>query len=250
MTLEGKSALVTGGSRGIGRAICVRLAREGAYVIVHYGADRAAAEATVRDIHTAGGSATAVQAVLGGSETDREARELIERASSSTGKLDILVNNVGIVGPRNGIEAADADGLHRVFALNTITPFFVTKHSLGRLSDNGRIINISAHFTDSAAQADLIGYSMSKAAIDAFTRTLAKQLGARGITVNAVAPGVVDTDMNSDWLGSMRGFVAELSPLGRVADPDDVADVVAFLAGDDSRWLTGERIEASGGALL
>src|SRR5699024_4956063 len=145
MTLEGKSALVTGGSRGIGRAICVRLAREGAYVIVHYGADRAAAEATVRDIHTAGGSATAVQAVLGGSETDREARELIERASSSTGKLDILVNNVGIVGPRNGIEAADADGLHRVFALNTITPFFVTKHSLGRLSDNGRIINISAH---------------------------------------------------------------------------------------------------------
>lgn len=250
MRLNDKTALVTGGGRGIGREISRRLAADGAHVVVHYGFDEAAARATVTAIREAGGRADALGAALGGPDIEREAAALWEGFDAITGRLDILVNNAGTAEGRGTIDTVDADGLTRLIAVNTLAPFFVTKLALPRISDGGRIVNVSTHLTRGAAQPDLIGYAMSKGAIDVFTATLGKQLGERGITVNAVAPGVVDTDMNAGWLAHAREMVAGLSPLGRVAEPSDIGDVVGFLASDDSRWITGQRIDTSGGALL
>ena len=138
----------------------------------------------------------------------------------------------------------------RLFAINVKAMFFLTQALLPRLSDSGRVINLSSNLTRGSAEGYLAAYAMTKAAVDAFTLALAKDLGPRGITVNAVAPGVVDTDMNAGWLGQeqARAFVSALSPLGRVAETGDIAGIVAFLASSDSGWLTGQWIEASGGA--
>lgn len=250
MRLNDKSALVTGGGRGIGREISRRLAADGAHVVVHYGSNEAAAQATVTAIRETGGRADLLGAVLGGPDVEQDAAALWEGFDAITGRLDILVNNAGTAEGRGTIDTVDADGLTRLIAVNTLAPFFVTKLALPRISDGGRIVNVSTHLTRGAAQPDLIGYAMSKGAIDVFTATLGKQLGERGITVNAVAPGVVDTDMNAGWLAHAREMVAGLSPLGRVAEPSDIGDVVGFLASDDSRWITGQRIDTSGGALL
>ncbi len=250
MTLEGRTALVTGGGRGIGQAISQRLAAEGAHVVVHYGSNRLAAQATATAIQEAGGLAETLGAALGEHDIEHEAIALFERFDAITDRLDILVNNAGIADGGGRIESLEIDSLTRLMAVNTLAPVFVTKLALPRISDGGRIVNVSSHLTQGAAQPDLIGYAMSKGATDVFTATLAKQLGGRGITVNAVAPGVVDTDMNAAWLDGARDMVAGLSPLGRVAQPSDIGDVVAFLASDDSRWITGQHIDTSGGALL
>lgn len=250
MTLRGRTALVTGGGRGIGQAISRRLAADGAHVVVHYGSNEQSAQATATAIREAGGRADVLGAPLGGHDIEEEAAALWKGFDAITDRLDILVNNAGIADGRGTIETVDAGSLTRLVAVNTLAPFFVTKLALPRISEGGRIVNVSTHLTQGAAQADLIGYAMTKGAIDVFTATLGKQLGERGITVNAVAPGVVDTDMNAAWLDHARDMVAELSPLGRVAEPSDIGDVVAFLASDDSRWITGQHIDASGGALL
>ncbi|MFE7663196.1 SDR family oxidoreductase [Streptomyces celluloflavus] len=251
--LGGRTALVTGGSRGIGRAISERLARDGARVAVHYGHDEAAAEETVAAIEAAGGRAFTVHAELGvpgGAEALWSAFD-----ARSDGRLDILVNNAGTAGAREPISGTTEAEFDRVFALNTKAPFFVTRSALSRLRDGGRIINTSTGLTHGAAMPELIAYSMTKGAIDVFTATLAKELGPRGITVNAVAPGVVDTDMNADWLrgeenAGAREAVRAMSPLGRIADATDIGDIVAFLASDDSRWVTGQWIDATGGSFL
>ncbi|MFG2096097.1 SDR family oxidoreductase [Streptomyces sp. NPDC048612] len=254
--LDGKTALVTGGSRGIGRAVSERLAREGARVGVHYGSDGAAAEETVTAIEAAGGRAFAVRAELGvPGDTDALWAEFDKQAEG----LDILVNNAGINKAVDGtlkrIEAVTAEDFDRLFAVNTKAPFFLTQQALPRLRDGGRIINTSTGLTRGAAKPELIAYAMAKGAIDVFTSTLAKELGPRGITVNAVAPGAVNTDMNAGWLrgaanAAARQWVSEISPLGRVAEATDIGDIVAFLASDDSRWVTGQWIDATGGALL
>lgn len=250
MELTGRTALVTGGGRGIGRAISQRLAGQGAHVVVHYGVDDEAAAAAVQTIRGTGGRADLLRAPLGGPDPENDAAELWEAFDSIAGGVDIVVNNAGIADARGTIESVDPEDLGRLIRVNFLAPFFVTKLALPRLRDGGRIVNVSAHLTRGAAQPDLIGYAMTKGAIDVFTATLAKQLGVRGITVNAVAPGVVDTDMNAGWLDHARDLVSRLSPLGRVAEPADVADVVAFLASDASRWITGQRVDTSGGALL
>jgi 3-oxoacyl-[acyl-carrier protein] reductase len=250
MKLGGKTALVTGGGRGIGQAISRRLAAEGAHVLVHYGSNQQAAQATATAIQESGGRADVLGAALGGHDIEQDAAALWERFDAITDRLDILVNNAGIADGRGTIDTVDADGLTRLMAVNALAPFFVTKLALPRISDGGRIVNVSTHLTQGAAQPDLIGYAMTKGAIDVFTATLGKQLGERGITVNAVAPGVVDTDMNAAWLDHARDMVAGLSPLSRVAEPSDIGDVVVFLASDDSRWVTGQHIDTSGGALL
>ncbi|MFI6577401.1 SDR family oxidoreductase [Nocardiopsis sp. NPDC050513] len=248
--LRGRTALVTGGGRGIGRAVSRRLAAEGARVVVHYGGARAAAEETVAEITSVGGDAVAIAARFGDDAPEDEAEALWTAVDKAVDGVDVLVNNAGVADVRGTIEDTTPDGLRRMLALNTVAPFFVTRAGLSRLRDGGRIVNVSTHLTRGAAQPDLIAYAMSKGAVDVFTATLAKQLGPRGITVNAVAPGVVDTDMNAAWLDGARATVAAFSPLGRVAEPADVSDIVAFLASDDSRWVTGQRIDASGGALL
>jgi 3-oxoacyl-[acyl-carrier protein] reductase len=250
MKLSGKTALVTGGGRGIGHEISRRLGAAGAHVVVHYGVNEEAARATAAAIQESGGRADVLGASLGGTDVEQDAAVLWEGFDAITDRLDILVNNAGIADGRGTIDTVDADSLTRLIAVNTLAPFFVTKLALPRISDGGRIINVSTHLTRGAAQPDLIGYAMTKGAIDVFTAFLGKQLGERDITANAVAPGVVDTDMNAAWLDHARESVAGLSPLGRVAEPSDVADIVGFLASDDSRWVTGQRIDASGGALL
>lgn len=250
MRLEGKTALVTGGSRGIGAAITRRLATDGARVLVHYGSHAEAAEWTAAAVRRAGGWADTIEAQFGQGDPEAGARDLWERVDAVVSGIDILVNNAGIADPRGPIETIDPAGLDRLWAVNAAAPFFVTQQGLARISDGGRIVNVSTHLTQGAAQPDLVAYTMTKAAIDAFTAALAKQLGPRGITVNAVAPGPVDTEMNAGWLDAAREMVASLSPFGRVAEASDVADIVAFLSCQDSRWVTGQHIDASGGALL
>ncbi|WP_327224645.1 SDR family oxidoreductase [Streptomyces platensis] len=254
--LSGKTALVTGGGRGIGRAISERLAREGARVGVHYGRDATAAKETVSAIEATGGQAFALQAELG---VPGDAEALWAAFDAQAEGLDILVNNAGINKAVDGtlkrIDAVTAEDFDALFAVNTKAPFFITQQALPRLRDGGRIINTSTGLTRGAAKPELIAYAMTKGAIDVFTSTLAKDLGPRGITVNAVAPGPVNTDMNAGWLrgednAAARQQVSGISPLGRVADPIDIGDIVAFLASDDSRWVTGQWIDATGGALL
>ncbi|UGT38905.1 SDR family oxidoreductase [Nocardia yamanashiensis] len=247
--LTGKTALVTGSGRGIGRAIAERLGRDGARVGVHYNGNDAAAEETVAAVEAAGGQAFAFAAPLG---VPGDAEALWAAFDAHADGLDILVNNAGTDGIREPIGGTDEESFDRVFAINTKAPFFVTKLGLDRLRDGGRIVNVSTGLTKGGHMTSLIAYTMTKSAIDSLTSILAKELGARGITVNAVAPGAIDTDMNADWLRTPEGqsATAALSPLNRVGQPADVADIVGFLASDDSRWVTGQWIDATGGALL
>lgn len=247
--LTGKTALVTGGARGIGRAIALRLAADGARVGVHYGASADAAGRVVGEIETAGGSAFAAGGAL---DAPGAAARLWSAVDRHTNGIDILVNNAGILGRRIPYHEVDEGTFDEVFAVNAKAPFFVVQEGLTRLRDGGRIVNISTSFTHGSRLPDLLPYAMSKAAVDAFTATLAKALGPRAITVNAVGPGATNTDMNAARLATAEGraAIASRSPLGRVAEPADVADVVAFLASDDARWVTGQWIDATGGALL
>ncbi|MER7007176.1 SDR family oxidoreductase [Dactylosporangium sp. NPDC000555] len=246
--LAGKTALVTGGSRGIGRAIAERLARDGARVGVHYGNNEAAAKETASAIEAAGGQTFTVQAELG---VPADAETLWAVFDTQADGLDILVNNAGVLGDQAEIQSVTESGFDRVFAVNTRAPFFITQHGLPRLRDGGRIINISTMLTRGFAMPRSIAYAMSKGALDVLTTMLAKQLGPRGITVNTVAPGVIDTDMHQGRLvGDALAWLSSLSPMGRVGTPEDVADTVAFLASGDSRWITGQWIDASGGTLL
>ncbi|GAA2770025.1 SDR family oxidoreductase [Nonomuraea dietziae] len=247
-TLTGKTALVTGASRGIGRAIATRLAREGARVAVHYGGNHAAAKDTVAAIEASGGRAFAVHAELG---APGDAEALWAAFDAHADGLDILVNNAGILDDQNEIDGVTREGLERLFAVNTTAPFLITQQALPRLRDGGRIITVGTMLTRGAAMPRAIDYAMSKAALDVMTVALAKQLGPRGITVNLVAPGVIDTDMHQGRLvGEALTWLSSQTPLGRLGTPQDVADTVAFLASDDSRYVTGHRLDVSGGTTM
>jgi NAD(P)-dependent dehydrogenase (short-subunit alcohol dehydrogenase family) len=253
-TLAGKVALVTGGSRGIGRAISERLARDGALVAVHFGRDAEAATSTVKAIETAGGQAFAVQAELGvpgdvATLFGRLDAELQRRAGST--HLDIVVNNAGIASMLE-LEQTTPAAFDELFAVNTRAPFFITQAAAERMGDGGRIITISSGATHRALP-NLLAYAMSKASVDVMGLTLAKALAPRGITVNTVAPGLIDTDMNAGWLHASQEAEdqgAAMSAFNRVGQPADVADVVAFVASDDARWVTGQYLDATGGSLL
>jgi 3-oxoacyl-[acyl-carrier protein] reductase len=250
--LDGRTALVTGGSRGIGRSISLRLAGEGALVAVHYGSNAVAAKETVALIESAGGRAFAIRAELG-AEGDAAALwaafdEGLERHGDRPG-LDILVNNAGITVPKRIADVTGAD-YDRVFAVNVRAPFFIVQQGLDRLRDGGRIIGISSGATRVAFPA-IIAYSMTKGALDTLTLTLAKELGARGITVNSVSPGIVDTDINPTLKDPrVRAQYAALSVFNQVGEPAHIADVVAFVASDDARWVTGQNLDATGGTHL
>ncbi|WP_431036696.1 SDR family oxidoreductase [Streptomyces sp. P6-2-1] len=245
--LDGTTALVTGGGRGIGRGIAERLGRDGARVAVHYGYDEGAAKETVAAIEAAGGSAFTVHAPLGGAgDADRLWTEFDRLADG----LDILVNNAGI-GTSDAYEDIDEAAYDRLFAVNTKAPFFLTRAGLGRLRDGGRIVNVSTGLTRNAMMPHLVAYSMTKAALEVLTRDLARVVGPRGITVNTVAPGIIATDNTAPILATeeQRAGAAALSALGRVGRPADIGDVVAFLASDEARWITGAWIDATGGSV-
>src|SRR4051794_8349013 len=246
--LEGRTALVTGASRGIGRGIAERLGRDGARVAVHYGRNETAAKETVAAIEAAGGSAFAIGVELG---RPGDAEALWEEFDRHAEGLDILVNNAGIgnTRPIEEIEEAEYD---RVFAVNVKAPFFIVKHGMARLRDGGRVINISSGLARTAVMPDNMAYAMTKGALDVLSRDLSKVLGARRITVNSVAPGIIDTDNTYERLHGTEGGwdrAAAISALGGVGETADVADVVAFLASDASRWVTGSWVDATGGSL-
>lgn len=251
-TLTGKTALVTGGGRGIGRAISERLGRDGALVAVHYGNNERAAAATAESITADGGHAFVVGAPLG---RPGDAQALWAAFDAAVGNhadttgVDIVVNNAGTV-IYGTIDSVGEDDFDLVFAVNAKAPFFIVKHGAGRLRDGGRVINISSGASRVASPLT-IAYSMTKGAINALTRTLALELAPRGITVNSVEPGIVRTDI-APWLADeqMSAQAAAWSAFNRIGAPDDIADVVAFLASPDSRWVTGQFIDASGGLLL
>ncbi|MGI5170066.1 SDR family oxidoreductase [Spirillospora sp. CA-253888] len=247
--LTGRTALVTGASRGIGQAIATRLAANGALVVVHFGTDADGAAATVGAIERAGGTAFAVKAELG---VDGDAETLF--AGVETGlagrPLDILVNNAAAApgGPIGATTRAEFDHL---FAVNVRAPYFIVQRALPLLRDGGRIITISSVATRMANPAQT-SFAMTKGAVETMSMTLANELGARGITVNAVAPGATRTATNGAVFEApgLAEHIAGSTALDRLGGADDVADVVAFLASDAARWITGQVIDASGGLFL
>ncbi len=241
-----RTALVTGASRGLGRAIATRLAADGALVAVHYGSNRDAALATVAAIEDAGGQAFPVEADLGRDDgVDLLHAGLTEGLAGRP--LDVLVNNAAMYG--GGMETS-AEEFDRVFRVNVRAPFLITQRLLPLLRDGGRIVNISSGVTWFAVPE--VVYAMTKGALNALGRSLANLVGDRGITVNTVSPGITDTDMNA-WLDEVpraRQGVADNVALGRVGVPADIADAVAFFASADGRWVTGQVLEVNGGLFL
>ncbi|MEU2833306.1 SDR family oxidoreductase [Streptomyces lavendulae] len=249
--LAGRTALVTGSSRGMGRAAAIRLAEEGALVAVHYTSDGAAAEEVVASVEKDGGRAFAIRAELG-VPGDVESlfgaleADLLERTGSTD--LHILVNNAGVMG---GVGPADItpDQFDRIFAVNAKAPFFLIQRALRNMPDGGRIINISSGLTR-FANPDEIAYAMSKGALEQLALHYAKALGPRGITINSVAPGITRNGNPVFDIPEAVEQMASLSAFNRVGEPEDVADVVAFLATDEARWITGSFVDATGGTLL
>ena len=238
-----KTAIVTGASRGIGSGIAKRLAQDGVQVVVNYSRSAEAAKQVVTSIMEQGGTAFAIQADAADLE---QIRVLFTQTEERFGALDILVNNAGIVTP-NGITAITPEEYEQQFALNVRGVLFATQEAARRMSNGGRIINI----TSGAATAcpPMMGvYNASKAAVDAFTKTFAVELGSRQITVNSVAPGTTESEMLRGLMpdDALPGILAS-TPLGRLGTPEDIADVVAFLASEQARWITGQVIGVSGG---
>ncbi|WP_242883331.1 SDR family oxidoreductase [Actinomadura litoris] len=248
--LDGKVALVTGGSRGIGRGIAERLGRDGALVALTYAQASKEADEVVERIRANGGEAFAIQAEFG---QRGDAARLWEAFDAQTPRpgVDIVVNNAAR-GSNQDLASVTEEEFDKVFAVNVRTPFFIIQEAVERMRDGGRIINISSGATR-LAMPNIIAYAPTKSAVDNLTLHLAKLLGPRGITANSVAPGFVDTDMNADWLRNDEeawARSAAISALGRVGEPRDIADIVAFLASDDARWITGQVIDATGGSLI
>lgn len=245
--LEGKAALVTGGSRGIGRAICLELARQGARVGVNYNSNAALAEEVVASIVASGGEAFAIQGDV--AEPDA-ATAMVKATVERFGGLDILVNNAGIT--RDGLlmrmSDEDWDAVHRT---NLRGAFLVTRAAMRPMlrARGGRIINITSvvGVMGNAGQAN---YAAAKAGLIGFTRSVAREVASRGITVNAVAPGFINTDIITSMTEQATAAVMGQIPLGRIAEPEEVAPVVAFLASDGAGYITGQCIHVDGGMVM
>jgi 3-oxoacyl-[acyl-carrier protein] reductase len=244
-TLDGKGALVTGGSRGIGRAIVKRLASDGATVVFSFARDQTAADRMAGEVADAGGRAFAVRADQGSLD---DLRRLCAAADEHLDGLDIVVCNAGSVEP-TPIDEVTQDLYDRYMAINARGPFFLIQHAGRTLRDGGRIICISTGNTRMHAPGIAL-YTGAKGAIEHFTAVAALEFGRRGITANAVAPGCTDTDLlRSANPGETFEDVMAETALHRLGQPDDIARVVAFLAGPDSGWVTGQVVRVDGGLL-
>ena len=242
MVAREKVAIVTGASRGIGRAVAERLGRDGASVVVGYRANEEAAEDVVGTIAASGGRALAVRADVGVAE---DVRALWGSARAEFGGVDVVVNNAA-AGSGAPIEYVTEEDFDRLVAVNLKGVFVSSQEAARHLRDGGRVINLSAGLPADAIP--FLGvYGATKAGVEVLTRSLAHQLGPRGITVNAVAPGPTDTDMLAPAARENLDALTSRTPLRRLGRPDDIADVVAFLAGDDARWVTGQTVHANGG---
>jgi NAD(P)-dependent dehydrogenase (short-subunit alcohol dehydrogenase family) len=252
--LSGKTALVTGASRGIGRAVAIRLGREGALVAVHYGSTRSGAEEVVREIEAAGGRAFTVRAdIRSVAEIAAMFETLDAELQTRTGstEIDILVNNAGVGTGMMGFAETDEEAFDYLVDINFKGFFFVCKHAIPRIREGGRVVNISSDSTR-GANAGLAAYAASKTPINSLTLSLASLLGPRQIAVNALLPGLVETDLTEQLVNDpqmVKRLVSDVA-LGRVGQPTDIANAVALLVSPDSGWITGQLIQASGGAKL
>lgn len=244
--LTGQVAVVTGASKGIGAEIARNLAAEGASVVVNYASSKAGADKVVSDITKAGGKAVAVK---GDVSNQKDIESLFAETKKAFGKLDILVNNAGIY-EFAPIEAITADHFHKQFNLNVLGLLLTTQEAVKHFGDNGgKVVNISSVVSRVTPPQSAV-YSATKAAVDAVTTSLAKELGAKKIRVNAINPGMVETEgthgagiTESDF----RKQIESQTPLGRIGQPNDIAPAVVFLASDDSKWVTGQTWHISGG---
>jgi len=240
--LAGKVALVTGGSRGIGAAIAKRLAGDGASVAVTYSKGADAASSLVKEIERGGGKAIAIQADAADADAVRNA---VDRTVKTLGRLDVLVNNAGTIIPAKVEETTLAD-FDRVFAVNVRGTFVATQAALKHLKPGGRIIMIGSCLGERVFMPGAAPYSATKGAVKMLTQGLARELGARGITVNNVQPGPIDTDLNpasGEWAAGQKAAV----PLDRYGHPDEVAALVAFVAGPESSFINGANLTIDGG---
>jgi 3-oxoacyl-[acyl-carrier protein] reductase len=230
--LTGKVAIVTGSSRGIGRAIAERLGRDGAHVVVNYSGNAEKAQEVVQAIETAGSKAIAIKADLSNPE---DVHHLFDETEKQFGSLNILVNNAGafVMKPAIDITLEEFD---KVISVNVRGTFLALQEAARRIQDGGRIVNLASNATVMSLSGQSV-YAASKAAVEQFTRVLAKEL-------DAVAPGATETDMVPDVA---REVVPKQTPLGRMGQPEDIADVVAFLVSEDARWITGQIVGVNGG---
>jgi 3-oxoacyl-[acyl-carrier protein] reductase len=241
--LEGKVALVTGAGRGVGREIALRLARDGASLVVHYGASEAGARDAVETIRAAGGEAVAYAADIARRD---EVRRLFEQIDGAPGRLDIVVNSAGVSagGP---LADLDEDEFEWMLGVNLRGPLFVASEAAKRLGEGGRIINLGS----SLGEFPMAGagvYSATKQAIKSFTESWAKELGRKGVTVNTVIPGATAPGMMDTAPEGFRAFFENASPFGRIGKASEIAAVVAFLASPEASWVSGAHILANGAA--
>lgn len=246
---NGKVAVVTGSSRGLGAAMAARLARDGFVVVVNHRASETEGVKVVDGIRAQGGRAVLVQgdvASVEGVKAFWRATDAALQKELGHHRVDVLVANAGIIEQRAFAEVDEA-GFDALFNTNVKGVFFLVQHALSRLNDGGRIVTVGSGLSR-VANPLFAAYSATKGAVDVMTRSWAADLGARGITVNTVAPGPIDTDMNP-WLRTPQGAATAsgVTALRRVGHAEDIADAVSFLAGPDSRWVTAQRMEASGG---
>jgi 3-oxoacyl-[acyl-carrier protein] reductase len=243
--LKGKVAIVTGASKGIGAAVARSLAAEGASVVVNYASSKAGADAVVAEIGAAGGKAVAVH---GDVSKSADAQGIVDAAIEKFGRLDILVNNSGVYGFAP-IENVTEEDFHRHFNVNVLGLLLTTQAAVKHLGEGSSIINIGSVVTRITPPGSAV-YTGTKGAVDAITGVLSRELGARKIRVNALNPGMIETEgtHTAGFIGSdfEKGAVAQ-TPLGRIGQPDDIASIAVFLASDDSYWLTGEQLLAGGG---
>lgn len=246
-THNGKTALVTGASRGIGRATALALAKGGAQVLVHYATGKAEAEAVAEEIRTAGGRAQTVVADLATAEGPYKLAQQVRAIVGD--RLDILVANAGIAKSAT-IEETSVEDFDRLFAVNVRAPFFLVQQLLPILREGSSVVLVSS-LAARASVGTLAAYASTKGAVDTLVTHFAAALGPQGIRVNAVAPGVVATEMSSfTKTDAGRDFTLGMQALKRLAEPEDIGRVIAFLACDQSRWITGEIIHADGGSKL
>jgi NAD(P)-dependent dehydrogenase (short-subunit alcohol dehydrogenase family) len=245
--LKNKTAVITGASRGIGAAIAQRLAADGAQVILHYSSGAAEAGQVANAIKTKGGVAHLVQADL--SKVDGPQKLADAVAALSVGKIDILVNNAGVA-PFAAIADTTPEVFDQLANINMRSVFFVTQKLLPKIPDGGRIVNLSSAVSRTAFPG-IPAYSATKGFVDVLTLQLAAELGKRNITVNAVAPGAIDTQMSA-WIHGPGGkeTLAQIQALPGIGKPEQVAGIVSFLAGPDGAWTTGQIIDVSGGTKL
>jgi 3-oxoacyl-[acyl-carrier protein] reductase len=240
--LEGKIALITGGSRGIGAAIAKRLAADGAKVAITYSKGAAAASLVVKEIERAGGQAIAIQADAADANAVKAA---VEKTFATFGRLDVLVNNAGTAIPKP-FEEATLEEMDRVLDINVRGVFVATQAALKHMKSGGRVIMIGSAVGERVAAPGLVPYAGTKGAVKMFTQALAREIGSRGITVNNVQPGPIDTELNpasGDWAMPQKAATA-LDRYGRV---DEIAAMVAFVAGPESSYITGANLTVVGG---